>query len=92
MLSLRGDPARVLPVNGLNVGEAAWMPDESGFIVTSRGDDGAVVSHLDLQSDVHVLWKCESAQSCFGAPSPDGRHLGIYQIRLTSNIWMLQNF
>ncbi len=92
MLSLRGDPARVLPVNGLNVWHAAWMPDESGFIVTSRGDDGAVVSHLDLQSNAHVLWKCESPQMCFGTPSPDGRHLGIYQIRLTSNIWMLQNF
>jgi hypothetical protein len=51
-----------------------------------------VLLHLDLQANVQVLWKCESAQMCFGSPSPDGHHLGIYQIRLTSNIWMLENF
>jgi eukaryotic-like serine/threonine-protein kinase len=93
ILSLRGEPARVLPVKGLNVqAQVTWTPDGTGLIVTSYGDDGAVLLHLDLQANVHVLWKCESAQMCLGRPSPDGHHLGIYQIRLTSNIWMLENF
>jgi serine/threonine protein kinase len=93
ILSLRGDPARILPVKGLNLQTTPWwMPDGRGLIVTSYGDDGAVLLHLDLQANVHVLWKCESAQTCFGVPSPDGHHLGIYQTRLTSNIWMLENF
>jgi serine/threonine protein kinase/WD40 repeat protein len=92
ILSLRGDPARVLPVKGLNTqGLPFWMPDGKGLIVTSY-DDGAVLLHVDLQASVHVLWKCESAQTCFGVPSPDGHHLGIYQTRLTSNMWMLENF
>jgi serine/threonine protein kinase len=93
ILSLRGEPTRVLPVKGLKVrAPAAWTPDGRGLIVTSFGVEEAVVLHLDLQANVHVLWKCESAQMCFGSPSPDGRHLGIYQTRLTSNIWMLENF
>jgi Tol biopolymer transport system component len=93
ILSVRGDAARVLPVKGLNVqAQAAWTPDGRGVIVSSYGEEGAVLLHVDLQANVHVLWKCESAQTCFGIPSPDGHHLGIYQTRLTSNIWMLENF
>jgi serine/threonine protein kinase/Tol biopolymer transport system component len=94
ILSLRGDAARVLSVKGLNVQlpQAGWMPDGRGLIVTSWGDEGAAVLYVDMQGGARVLWKCESGQACFGFPSPDGRHLGIYQIRLTSNIWMLENF
>jgi serine/threonine protein kinase/Tol biopolymer transport system component len=94
LLSLRGEPTRVLPVKGLKLWAqtAAWTPDGKGLIVTNFGVEQAVVLHLDLQANVQVLWKCESAQTCFGIPSPDGHHLGIYQIRLTSNIWMLENF
>jgi WD40 repeat protein len=95
LLSLRGEPTRVLPVKGLKFLRAqttAWTPDGRGLIVASYDDDGAVLLHLDLQANVHLLWKCESAQTCFGFPSPDGHHLGIYQFRLTSNIWMLENF
>jgi serine/threonine protein kinase len=92
ILSLRGEPTRVLPVKGLKVrAPAAWTPDGKGLIVTSFGVEEAVVLHLDLQANVQVLWKCESAQMCFGRPSPDSHHLGIYQTRLTSNIWMLEN-
>jgi hypothetical protein len=93
ILSLRGDPARVLPIKGLNVRpQAAWTPDGRGLIVTSYGDDVAMLLRVDLQSNAYVIFKCESAQTCFGRPSPDGHHLGIYQTRLTSNIWMLENY
>jgi hypothetical protein len=89
LLSLRGYPARVVPTKGLRMGSPAWMHDGSGLIVTNDGDSGGEVVHLDFQGNARVLWKCESARTCFGVPSPDGRHLGIYQVRLTSNIWML---
>jgi serine/threonine protein kinase/Tol biopolymer transport system component len=92
ILSVRGDPARVLPLKGLNVGtQAAWVPDGRGLIMPSDSDEGAVLLHVDLQGAVQTLFKCESAQTCFGIPSPDGHHLGIDQTRLTSNIWMLEN-
>jgi serine/threonine protein kinase len=94
ILSLHGEPTRVLPVKGLNLRAqaAAWTPDGRGLIVTNFGVEEAVVLHLDLQANVQVLFKCESAWMCFGTPSPDGHHLGIYQTRVTSNIWMLENF
>jgi len=93
ILSLRGEPARVLPVRGLNVQQpAAWTPDGRGLIVTTYRDDAAVLLHVDLQGNAQELFKCESAQTCFGIPSPDGKHLGIYQSRRTANIWMLESF
>jgi len=51
-----------------------------------------VLLHVDLQGNAQELFKCDSAGTCFGLPSPDGKHLGIYQNRKTANIWMLENF
>jgi len=92
ILSLRGDPARVLPVKGLNVKGAVWTADGRGLIVTAYRDDAAVLVHVDLQGNAQELFKCDSAGTCFGAPSPDGKHLGIYQSRRTANVWMLEIF
>jgi WD40 repeat protein len=93
ILSLRGDPTRVLSVKGLNMkGGIAWMPDGRGLILTTYRDDAAVLLHVDLKGNVHELFKCESAEWCIGSPSPDGKHLGIYQNKKTSNIWTLENF
>jgi serine/threonine protein kinase len=93
ILSLRDAPARELPLTGVHVEAAAsWTPDGQGLILTSHRPDGASLVHVDLQANIHVLCQCESGQSCFGVPSPDGRHLGINQTRVTSNIWMLENF
>jgi len=93
ILSLRGETTRVLSVQGLNVKEqVAWTPDGGGLIVTDYRDDGAVLLHVDLQGNARELFKCESARTCFGVPSPDGKHLGIYQSRTTGNIWILENF
>jgi hypothetical protein len=93
IVSLRGDPARVLPVKGLNVKQqVAWTADGRGLIVTTYRDDAAVLLHVDLQGNTQELFKCESAGTCFGLPSPDGKRLGIYQSRGTANVWMLENF
>jgi Tol biopolymer transport system component len=93
ILSLEGGPTRELSVKGLNVkGQvAAWTPDGRGLIVTTYREDAAMLLHVDLQGNAHELFKCESAQMCFGIPSPDGSRLGIYQIRTAANIWMLDN-
>jgi serine/threonine protein kinase len=93
ILSLHGDPPRVLHVKGLNVQQpAAWTPDGRGLIVTTYRDDAAVLLHVDMQGNAQELFKCESAGICFGIPSPDGKHLGIYQSRRNANIWMLESF
>jgi hypothetical protein len=89
VLSLRGQPPRVLHVAGLNVGpRAAWTADGNALIMPSHPADGGVLLHVDLQGNVHPLLKCE----CFGIPSPDGRLLGISESHLTTNVWLLDNF
>jgi eukaryotic-like serine/threonine-protein kinase len=93
ILSLRGDPARVLPVKGLNVTPVArWMPGGTALLVMNGRGDESVVLRVDLQANARVLFKCEFSDECFGVPSPDGRYLGINQTRVTSNIWMIENF
>jgi hypothetical protein len=36
------------------------------------------------------LWTC--SRRCDGTPSPDGRHLGIYNQNVNANMWMMDNF
>jgi len=45
---------------------------------------------LQLDGNRKQLWKCVSRNTCFGSPSPDGRHLAIYQSNITSNMWLLE--
>jgi hypothetical protein len=46
---------------------------------------------VDLKGNVKLLWKSNS-ERCFGVPSPDGRHLAIYDWKLSANMWMMENF
>jgi Tol biopolymer transport system component len=93
ILSLRAAATHEITLNGITVkGDARWTPDGTGLIVTGYRNGSAELLHVDLRGKIDVLWQCESGQSCFGVPSPDGRHLGISQTRVNSNIWMLENF
>jgi hypothetical protein len=38
------------------------------------------------------LWRCSEGQGCYGGSSPDARHLAIYDWKLSSNLWMMENF
>jgi hypothetical protein len=73
-----------------NVGPARWTADGKSLIVTDFTVDGAVLMRLDLDGNRKQLWKCVSRNTCFGLPSPDGRHLAIYQSNITSNMWLLE--
>jgi Tol biopolymer transport system component len=73
-----------------NIGQARWTADGKGLIVTDFTADGAVLMRLDLNGNRTRLWKCASRNTCFGSPSPDGRHLAVNQSNLTSNMWLLE--
>ena len=47
--------------------------------------------HVDLLGNTKVLWHSNSVAS-FARPSPDGRHLAIYESRQGANMWMMENF
>jgi serine/threonine protein kinase len=67
-----------------------WAANGKGLIVSTNANQGGEIFHLDLQGNAHSLWKC--ASWCIGLPSPDGRHLGIYNQNVSANMWMMENF
>jgi serine/threonine protein kinase len=89
--SLRGEPIFVIPVKGLRkLREIMWAADEKGFFVENWAEHGHEVVRVDLRGKIDTLWKCSSR--CSGWPSPDGRHLGIYDQTVSANMWMMENF
>lgn len=90
--SLRGSPIQIVHPKGVNKLRAiVWEADGKGFFVTNITSPGSELLHMDLQGNTQSLWKCNSDR-CFGGPSPDGRHLAIYDWKVNANIWMMENF
>jgi eukaryotic-like serine/threonine-protein kinase len=90
--SLLGGSTQVIEAKGLNRMRAVqWASDGKGLFVSNLTKDGSEILHLDLKGNTKVLWKCNS-DKCFGNPSPDGRHLAIYERKLNANMWMMENF
>jgi eukaryotic-like serine/threonine-protein kinase len=92
IFSLRDQRAQVIRAKELdNIQLLIWAADGKGLFVSNRTKDGAEVVHVDLRGNTSVLWKCNGPR-CFGGPSPDGRHLAIYDWKQSSNMWMMENF
>ena len=93
--SLQGNNSLVIPGKTShklkNMKAVRWAADGKGLIVSSATNDGGgEVFHLDFQGNTNTLWKC--ASYCIGLPSPDGRHLAIYNQSVNANMWMMENF
>ena len=85
-----------------------WAADAKGLFAASVTQGGSALLRVNLQGDAHVLWEQQgstapwnglSTPGWFGAPSapmavpsPDGRHLAIYDWKLSANMWMMENF
>jgi hypothetical protein len=69
-----------------------WTADQKGFFVTRKAQNGNELLHLDLQGNAVSLRKCIGDETCFGFPSPDGRHLAIIDTNQSANIWMMEKF
>jgi len=67
-----------------------WAADEKGFSVENWAEHGHEVVHVDLRGKIDTLWTYSSR--CSGWPSPDGRHLGIYDQTVSANLWKIENF
>lgn len=92
IVSLRGQPTRVLRADGLSIRLLAWAGDGNGFFLISGTRDGTALLHMDLRGVTQVLWTCGGGQQCDVTPSPDGRHLAILDRQLSANMWMIDNF
>ena len=70
----------------------AWAPGDKGFFVGAGTSTGTALLDIDLTGNAHVLWDQPGAIWTWGIPSPDGRHLGIMNWRIDSNIWTIEGF
>ena len=91
--SLRGQPTQVISARGLNnMRIFHWAADGKGLYVVNRTKSGAVLLHVDLQGNAHELWENHGGSWAYGTPSPDGRHLAIFDRKLSANMWMMESF
>jgi serine/threonine protein kinase len=90
--SLRNQQTQVIRAKDLNnMSLLQWTADGNGLYVSNVTNNGSEILHVDLKGNVKLLWKSNS-ERCFGVPSPDGRHLAIYDWKLSANMWMMENF
>jgi Tol biopolymer transport system component len=89
-----------------NVQSVDWAADGKGFFVSSFTTRSSTLLHVDLQGNAQLLWEQKGSTSPAGrpwnqplgpsaswaVPSPDGRHLAIYDWKLSANMWMIENF
>jgi serine/threonine protein kinase/Tol biopolymer transport system component len=66
-----------------------WSADGKGFYFSNRTKDGMEVLHMDAQGNTKSLWK--NSDRTFCVPSPDGRYLAIYDVKRSSNYWMMES-
>jgi hypothetical protein len=71
--------------------DGEWAADGKGLFVARHVQDGTDLLHVDLKGKISPLWKSNGPR-CSGTPSPDGRHLAIYDWKRGANMWMMENF
>jgi hypothetical protein len=83
-----------------------WAAEGKGIFTSSATKKGSVLLHSDLNGNARVLWEQDGSiapwnrpfgerdelSAPWAVPSPDGRHLAIYDWKLSANMWMMENF
>jgi serine/threonine protein kinase len=91
--SLRGQQGFTIPTIGLDpLRYMKWTADGKGLFVSTRRQDSGQLLRLDLRGKANVIWKCSGSSACLVSPSPDGRHVAIYEAKQNANIFMMENF
>ena len=76
-----------------NLLSLSWAADGKGLFVMSGNPQGAVLLHVDLQGHANYLWESPGAYGeATAVPSPDGRHIAMFDWTQASNMWMIENF
>jgi serine/threonine protein kinase/Tol biopolymer transport system component len=101
-------PPRDIVVKGWkNLQSVDWAADGKALFVSSLTTHSSTLLHVDLQGNAQLLWEQKGSTSPAGrpwdqplggpsaswaVPSPDGRHLAIYDWKLSANMWMMEDF
>jgi eukaryotic-like serine/threonine-protein kinase len=91
--SLQGQEPVTIPTTGLDpLRHIIWTADGKGLFVSTHKQDSGELLHLNLRGKANLVWKCTGPWMCMANPSPDGRHLAIYEAKHNANIFMMENF
>jgi len=90
--SLRGQPTFSIRATGLDrMVMLNWAADAKGLFVSRHVLGGYEIIYVDLAGRTHSFWRCRAGW-CQSKPSPDGRHIAIYDVQKSTNIWLMENF
>jgi len=104
VLTVDGKPPRQIHLQEWNnLQTVNWAADSKALFVSAITPAGSALLQVGLRGEARVLiqrtgsfsWFAElrSVASAEGVvPSPDGRHLAIYDSKLNANMWMMENF
>jgi eukaryotic-like serine/threonine-protein kinase len=91
--ALRGQQRLTIPTTGLvPLRYIKWTADGKGLFVSTQRRDSGELLHLDLRGKANLIWKCGGSRACLANPSPDGRHVAIYEAKQNANIFMMEHF
>jgi serine/threonine protein kinase/Tol biopolymer transport system component len=99
VIPLNRQPSQEIVVKGWdNLQSVDWAADGKALFVAVATREGSALLHVDLHGNAHVLWERKGgvepwfALAPWAVPSPDGRHLAIYDWQQSANMWMMENF
>ncbi|MBZ5679642.1 MAG: winged helix-turn-helix domain-containing protein [Acidobacteriia bacterium] len=70
-----------------------WAPDGKSMWVSVYTNAGKrALLNVDLQGKAKPVLEEDKMMLGWAIPSPDGRHLAIWEASGSSNVWMLENF
>jgi len=94
IVSLKGAPARVIQVKGVNTFREYldWAADGKGLILAHPTEMETELLYVDLEENASALGRQKGATPLRGISSPDGRHLAIVCGGAYNNVWLMENF
>jgi serine/threonine protein kinase/Tol biopolymer transport system component len=99
VIPLNSQPSQEIVVKGWdNLQSVDWAADGKALFVSGATREGSALLHVDLHGNARVLWERKGgvepwfALAPWAVPSPDGRHLAIYDWQQSANMWMMENF
>jgi Tol biopolymer transport system component len=91
--SLRGQEMLKIPTIGFGpLRHVVWTADGKGLFVSTHKQNAGEVLRLNLSGKSDLIWRCTGPNWCFANPSPDGRHLAIYETKRNANMFLMENF
>jgi len=90
---LRTHSMFTIPIYGLDpLRHLIWAADGKGLFVSTHKQNSGELLHLDMRGRTNAVWTCTEPWMCMANPSPDGRHVAIYEAKQNANMFMMENF